>query len=197
MFVNERSICVETFFRRYAYSPVEFFSGPPNMNPVRIAARVASRRYSVDESQSEIRFDKPEELSIALSHAQDAGYKVIEGLLDIAGSIYVAIAISKNPSVWEVYKGHRDLQKSDSFVLCWWFDSELSAENESGELIYEEYVNEETGEKSIPNREKYSVIDPDYASEIIPEASLDEVIARTRGILDGSITDRWNAPRTD
>jgi len=161
------------------------------MDIKKIASRVASHRYAQES-------DPSAELQAALDQALQSGWKLIRGILDISDNIYYALALTKNPDAWEPYKGHRDLEKTNSFVLAYWFEDDLTAQNNSGELIYEADMDEDTGEEIVPNTPKFEYDDPESVVEVSAPYHTAEVLARVQGVLDGTLTDRWNdAPRLD
>jgi len=143
----------------------------------------------------------PDELEALLEQAKAAGWKLAQGLLEIS-SIYWALILCKDTGPWEPYKGHRRaLEPCDAYVLGWWFDDELDAMNNAGELIYgplDPDIMEEGEEPAEQNVDPVVSLSPGEAADLVPEQHVAEVSARIRGVLDGTIEDRWEgAPRLD
>jgi hypothetical protein len=135
------------------------------------------------------------------------GYRTVTLLFEIAGSIYEGLAfVHKDKSLedWHPYKGHRDLQDFDAWVVGWEFDQELSAQNNAGELIYIASLgDDEDDEGTEPqevNCEKYEEVEPENFFEYLPEVGPNgqqAILKRLNGIVNGT-EDRWDdAPRFD
>jgi hypothetical protein len=90
------------------------------------------------------------------------GYKPIIGLMELGGgSVYDVWALSKNPDAWEPYKGNRYVKNSESYVIGYEYNDELTSQNMAEEMIYEETSQDWLleGEKSKEvNTEKYRLI---------------------------------------
>ena len=67
----------------------------------------------------------------------DHGYTLIQGLYESGGGgIYQITAYCKYPELWSPYKVIRDFEKTDTYALCWYYDSEYTSMNNSGRLKY-------------------------------------------------------------
>jgi hypothetical protein len=140
-----------------------------------------------------------------LDIAAGVGYKFIEAMGETSGeSIYDLYVLSLNPELWGVYKWGRHLQESDSYVIAYEFNQELTDLNRDGRLIYEgAYENLEDddrfneGERWPP----WSEVDwlPETLNRLIdgrPEVleRLEEIV---EAIQEGYEINRGDAPRLD
>jgi hypothetical protein len=156
------------------------------MGIFKIAARVA-------QDASEAEFDQ------LLSEMAQKGYSFIAGLYDDrSGAVYWVYALCKFPDKWEPYRAPRHFHENDSSALWWYFDDELTAANNSGEMIYEESPDLEPDEEPAEvNQEKYNPADESDFSALSKNAQ-EQVLKRLRAINSGETVDRWEgAPRAD
>lgn len=89
-----------------------------------------------------------------LDRAAKLGYDFIEAMGETGGeSIYDIYALSSNPNLWGVYKWARYLKESDSYIIAYEFNQELTSLNMSGRLIYDDLEDDdqfEEGERYPP-----------------------------------------------
>ena len=180
------------------------------MKPSQLSVRLRRIASAIDLSKNPSRtlvardlkkvlaaLDQSDEFDIKslLDEASAAGWKIADAILDINDNIYRTIILCKNMEPWEPYKGHRrSFGACDAYALGWWLDVDATEENSRGELIYDLPEDEEVLQINIP---KISECSSEEAADML-ENHQDEVSERIRGVIDGTLKDRWDeAPRMD
>jgi hypothetical protein len=160
-----------------------------------------------EDAIAEVHEDNEAQFRALVAQAQAKGYQLISGLFDSrTESVYHIAALCRNPDAWKPYKAPRCFDESDSVALWYAFDSELTADNTAGRMIYvepdpdDDY--EEGEEMPEVNQATYESLDLDEAADDFVD-NLDEdeqrqVLERLRQVVDGKIEERWgDPPRTD
>lgn len=164
------------------------------------------------ENQDQLKKDWNE----ALEAAEKVGYKLIDGLFDDkSGNVYHITALCKNPEAWEPYKAPRCFADCDAMALWWSYDSDMSNDNQNGDMIYTEgdpepAVDDDGNEilddegnvvyEDAPEVNTSCYEDADDALYEFCKLSFEdqqEVLRRMREVATGNITERWDAPRSD
>lgn len=71
-----------------------------------------------------------------IERAEKLGYKFFFLMFDINECVYWSITLAKDLTAWHPYKGQRNLEHFDAWVVNYWFDEEDTSKLEKGKLIY-------------------------------------------------------------
>lgn len=140
----------------------------------------------------------------SLEKVRLAGYSLIKGLFDDkSGSVYHIVAVCKNPEKWEPYRAQNYLDDCDAVALWWWYNEDLSADNDRGEMIYEEpdpddY--EDENDMPVVNTPKYELLSNTELLDMFGDLNDDckeDVMERLDNVMNGVEQERWDAFRSD